>query len=551
MSLHKHVDAAEVLKKARGGSRVDQVRAQGQTTLGTPYSGRYEAYTDIPKYQIPKQGIPANATYQTIHDELDFDGRPNLNLASFVHTWMEPEAEKLYMENVYKNLSDSDEYPAMVDIHARCVSMLADLWGAKDSKAIGTATTGSSEAIMLGGLAMKRRWQERQKAAGKDYSKPNVIMGSNAQVAIEKFARYFECENRLIPVCAESRHCLDVEKIKENLDENTIGVFVILGSTYTGHYEDVLAVSDLLDAYQKETGLDIPIHVDGASGAMVAPFVHPSVKWDFTLPRVKSINTSGHKFGLAAVGLGWIIFRDAEQLPKDLIFELHYLGGTEESYTLNFSRPAAPMLCQYYNFLRLGFEGYKAIAEADLENARVFSSALEGSGYFECVSDVHRKKGEHLFNVESLHSGDELVAGEDVNAEDFNAGLPVVAFKLTDAFHKDYPHVQQASVSTMMRVKGWIIPNYPLPENEEKVEILRVVVRESCSTSMVDRLIEDLISTVETLQNADAVDMNALAGRKFQPESHEQKHARRGKKAGTKAHKEHMSKHKHGYARPC
>lgn len=294
MSLHKHVDANEVLKKARGG-RGNAKQASSATTLATPYSARYEAFEDIPKYKMPAEGIAANAAYQMIHDELDFDGRPNLNLASFVHTYMEPEADKLIMENISKNMSDEDEYPAMVDIHARCISMLADLWGAKGGDAIGTATTGSSEAIMLGGLAMKRRWQERQMAAGKDYSKPNVIMGSNAQVAIEKFARYFEVENRLIPVCAESRHCLDVSKIKENLDENTIGVFVILGSTYTGHYEPVQEVSDLLDEYEKETGLDIPIHVDGASGAMVAPFVHPSTKWDFELPRVKSINSFSFK----------------------------------------------------------------------------------------------------------------------------------------------------------------------------------------------------------------------------------------------------------------
>ena len=209
------------------------------------------------------------------------------------------------------------------------------------------------------------------------------------------------------------------------------------------------------------------------------------------------------------------------------------------------------VIAQYFNFIRLGFGGYKAIAEADLENARVLSSALEGSGYFECVSDIHRKKGEHLFNVKSLHNGDEEVAGQDVNAEDFNAGLPVVAFKLTDQFHKDYSHVQQAAVSTMMRVKGWIIPNYPLPENEEKVEILRVVVRESCSSSMIDRLIEDIVHTVETLMDADAVDMNALAGKAFNPQSHERKHAHVGKKAGSKEHREHMSKHTAIYARPC
>lgn len=260
---------------------------------------------------------------------------------------------------------------------------------------------------------------------------------------------------------------------------------------------------------------------------------------------------SGHKFGLVYAGLGWIIFRSAKELPEHLIFELSYLGGTTKSYGLNFSRPANQMIAQYFNFIHLASSGYRAIAEADLENARVLSSALEGSGYFECVSDIHRKKGEHLFNVEALHNGDEEVAGQNINAEDFNAGLPVVAFKLTDQFHKDYSHVQQEAVSTLMRVKGWIIPNYPLPENEDKIEILRVVVRESCNSGMIDRLIEDIVHTVETLIDADQVDINALAGKNFTPQTHEQKHAKQGKKAGTKEHREHMKKHKNIYARPC
>ena len=212
---------------------------------------------------------------------------------------MEPEAEKLMIENLSKNLADADEYPAMMDMHTRCVSIISHLWGAqKGEKAVGTATTGSSEAIHLGGLAMKRRWQQKRDAAGKDRTKPNIIMGSNAQVALEKFARYFEVEARILPVSGKSHYRLDPELVKKNIDENTIGIFVILGSTYTGHYEPVAEISEILDAYEKETGHDIPIHVDGASGAFVAPFTHAKVggpKWDFRLPRVKSINTSGHK----------------------------------------------------------------------------------------------------------------------------------------------------------------------------------------------------------------------------------------------------------------
>jgi glutamate decarboxylase len=299
---------------------------------------------------------------------------------------MEHHAEQLMFENISKNMSDADEYPAMMAMHARCVSIIAHLWGVqKGERAIGSATTGSSEAIHLGGLAMKRRWQEKRIAQGKDTLKPNIIMGANAQVALEKFARYFEVEARILPVSSKSNFRLDPQLVKENIDENTIGVFVILGSTYTGHYEPVEEIAEILDAYEKETGIDIPIHVDAASGGFIAPFTHakagPGKKWDFSLPRVKSINTSGHKFGLVYAGVGWIIWRDESLLPKHLIFELHYLGGTEESYTLNFSRPGAQIIAQYYNLIHLGFVGYREVMENCLANARLLSKSLEATGW--------------------------------------------------------------------------------------------------------------------------------------------------------------------------
>jgi glutamate decarboxylase len=232
-------------------------------------------------------------------------------MASFVGTYMEKEADALIMENIAKNLSDADEYPAMMEMHTRCVSILAHLWGGdvkKGETAIGSATTGSSEAIHLGGLAMKRRWQERREKEGKSTLKPNILMGANAQVALEKFARYFDVEARILPVSKKSQFRLDPDLVRENIDENTIGVFVILGSTYTGHYEPVEEVSNILDKYEAETGISIPIHVDGASGAFIAPFTDAGAgfKWNFELPRVVSINTSGHKFGLVYAGLGWI-----------------------------------------------------------------------------------------------------------------------------------------------------------------------------------------------------------------------------------------------------
>ncbi|KAF2794089.1 glutamate decarboxylase [Melanomma pulvis-pyrius CBS 109.77] len=528
--LARHIDPDELIKTLhdhptnKSGHR--STRAVNHTT---PYSSRYSSATELSKFRIPHDGAPADVVHQLLKDELDLDGRPSLNLASFVGTYMEKDAEQLMVENLSKNMSDADEYPAMMDMHARCVSIIANMWSAqKEEKAIGSATTGSSEAIHLGGLAMKRRWQEKRQAAGKDTSKPNILMGANAQVALEKFARYFEVEARILPVSAKSSYRLDPELVKKNIDENTIGIFVILGSTYTGHYEPVEEISDILDAYEKETGVDIPIHVDAASGGFIAPFTHAKAgfKWDFQLPRVKSINTSGHKFGLVYAGVGWIIWRDESYLPKHLIFELHYLGGTEESYTLNFSRPGAQIIAQYYNLIHLGFTGYQDIMENTLANARLLSRALEATGWYRCVSDIHRKKGDLVYEK------GKTPYEEGQNSADYNAGLPVVAFALSDDFKKTYPHVKQDSVSNLLRAKQYIIPNYPLPPNEEKTEILRVVVRESLSLDMIDRLITDICNVTESLQNSDTFDLAA-----WQPTpSVEKQHSSTGL--------EHKNKHK-------
>lgn len=505
--LARHVNPDDLLQKLHdhpahhGGAHTNQA-----VTHNTPYSTRYASTTELSKFKIPHDGAPADAVHQMLKDELDLDGRPNLNLASFVGTYMEEQAEKLMIENLSKNMSDADEYPAMMDMHARCVSILSHLWGVqKGETGLGTATTGSSEAIHLGGLAMKRRWQEKRTAEGKDTSKPNILMGANAQVALEKFARYFEVEARILPVSEKSRYCLDPELVKQNIDENTIGVFVILGSTYTGHYEPVEEVSNILDEYEKRTGNDIPIHVDGASGAFIAPFTKAKAgfKWNFELPRVKSINVSGHKFGLVYAGVGWIIWRDEKYLPQHLKFELHYLGGTEESYTLNFSRPGAQIIAQYYNLIHLGFTGYQAIMENALANARLLSRSLEATGWYKCVSDVHRKKGDYTYEK------DKAPFQESGNSADYNAGLPVVAFTLSDDFHKQYPHVKQVSISNLLRAKQYIIPNYPLPPSTDNVEILRVVVRESMSLDLLNRLITDICAVTESVMGSDQMDLAA------------------------------------------
>lgn len=487
MALSKHIHTDQLLRDSHDKKK--HFHGLTKTNLRVAqnsYGARYGT-SPIPKYHLASKGIAADAAYQLIHDELSLDGSPVLNLASFVHTWMPPQADKLMYENMSKNLIDTDEYPATQAIHTRCISILADMWHAPSSKqAIGTATTGSSEAIQLGGLAMKKIWQEKRKAAGKSIHEPgpNIIMGANAQVALEKFARYFDVECRLVPISVESSYRLDPKKVIEMADENTIGVFVILGSTYTGHYEPVKEMSDLLDEYEAKTGHSIPIHVDGASGAFVAPFATPKLLWDFKLPRVVSINASGHKFGLAYVGVGWVVWRDKAHLPKDLIFELHYLGSIEYSFSLNFSRPAAPIIAQYFNLIHLGFEGYRSIALDDLKNARLLSRALEGSKHYKVLSDIHRKV-------------DGATDEEDVDS--YISGLPVVAFRFSDEFKETYPEIEQHWIQTLLRAKGWIVPNYELAPDLQQVEILRVVVRENMTEVLIDQLVADIIETTEGL----------------------------------------------------
>jgi glutamate decarboxylase len=412
MALSKHVHPDRLIQESKdkpSGHAIHTLLGGSPGDYSHAYSGRYGT-TSVPKYKIPSTGTDEEHVYRTIHDELSLDGSPLLNLASFVQTYLPEKAEKLVQENAYKNLIDQDEYPMTQVIHTRCVSMLADLWHAPSTHgAIGTATTGSSEAIQLGGLAMKRLWQQRRKEKNLSIHEPgpNIVMGSNAQVALEKFARYFDVECRLVPISKESRYRLDPQKAMQYIDENTIGVFVILGSTYTGHYEPVKEMADLLDEYEKNTGVSIPIHVDAASGGFVAPFASPKLVWDFKIHRVVSINTSGHKFGLSPVGVGWVVWRSKHFLPKDLIFELHYLGSVEYSFSLNFSRPASPIIAQYFMFLHLGFAGYRAVALQDLKNARTLSRALEKSGYYEVLSEIHRPVSPIIEGVKSALRMDE------------------------------------------------------------------------------------------------------------------------------------------------
>src|SRR3954471_22861268 len=414
-----------------------------------------ESHT-LPRHELPEGQMPADVAYQIVHDELMLDGNARMNLATFVTTWMEPQAEKLMSECYDKNMIDKEQYPQTAELETRCVNMLSRLWNAPDAtEATGCSTTGSSEAAMLGGLALKRRWQKRRKAEGKPADKPNIVMGINVQICWEKFANYWDVEMRLVPMEGE-RFTLSAEEAVKLCDENTIGVVAILGSTFDGAYEPVEEICRALDAFETETGIDVPVHVDGASGAFVAPFVDPQLLWDFQLPRVASINASGHKYGLVYPGVGWIVWRDSSSLPEDLIFWVNYLGDNMATFALNFSRPGAQIVAQYYNFLRLGFDGYRRVHAYARDVATRLSGEIAELGPFELLT-----------------RGDEL---------------PVFAFKVRD----DVDNFTVFDVSNALRERGWQVPAYTFPKNREDLSALRVVVRRGFSHDLADMLVADL-----------------------------------------------------------
>jgi glutamate decarboxylase len=392
------------------------------------------------------------------------DGNARMNLATFVTTWMEPQAEKLMAECFDKNMIDKDEYPQTAELEVRCVNILSRLWNAPDHTAsTGCSTTGSSEAAMLGGLAMKRRWQHAREKAGKDTERPNMVMGTNVQICWEKFANYWDVEMRLVPMEGDRLH-MDAEHAVELCDEHTIGVVPVLGSTFDGSFEPIAEIAAALDDLQERTGLDVPVHVDGASGGFIAPFLDPDLAWDFRVPRVVSINTSGHKYGLVYPGVGWVVWRDADHLPEDLIFWVNYLGDNMPTFALNFSRPGSQIVAQYYNFLRLGFEGYRAVQGYAREVATSLSARIAELGPFRLLT-----------------KGDEL---------------PVFAFTVAD----DVDNFTVFDVSNAMRERGWLIPAYTFPKNREDLAALRVVVKRGFSHDLADLLIDDLQRQLPRLQ---------------------------------------------------
>ena len=416
---------------------------------------RHSLLGPAPRHAIPEDGMSPSTAYHLIHDELILDGSSRFNLATFCGTWMEPEAHKLMSETFDKNMIDKDEYPQTAELEMRCVKMLADLWHAPDpDNTIGTSTIGSSEACMLGGLALKWRWREKMKQAGKPADRPNLVMGANTQVCWHKFVKYWDIETREVTLEGNDL-VMDPERAAAACDENTIGVVAVLGSTYTGDYENIEALCAALDRRQEQTGLDIPIHVDGASGAFVAPFLQPGVCWDFRLPRVKSINTSGHKYGLVFPGVGWVVWREAADLHPDLIFHVDYLGGTMPTLAINFSRPASQVVAQYYNLIRLGKAGYRAIHQACQDVAVHLARQIGELGPFELVSQ-----------------------GTD---------LPVFAWKL-----RETTNWSLYDLADRLRDRGWQVPAYRMPANREDLIVQRVVVRNGFTCDLADMLVNDI-----------------------------------------------------------
>jgi glutamate decarboxylase len=431
----------------------------------SPLYARPRAVEGMPSEVMPDDGMDPRVAYNMIHDELMLDGNSRQNLATFVTTYMDNEAKMLFAETSDKNMIDKDEYPQTAEIEGRCVRMISQLWNAPvGENATGTSTTGSSEAVMLGGLALKWRWRQRRAAVGLPVDRPNLVMGINVQVVWEKFCRYWDVEPRYAPI-EEGRLQLNAMEAVKLCDENTIGVVAILGSTYDGSYEPVEQIAYALDELADAGGPDIPVHVDAASGGFIAPFLDPELKWDFRVPRVRSINSSGHKYGLVFPGVGWVVWRSPDDLPEDLIFHVNYLGGDMPTFALNFSRPGAQVIAQYYNLIRLGREGYRQIQQACRDTAMHMSGQIAQMGPYELLSD--------------------------------GSELPVFLFRLKP----EVTNYTVFDVSAKMRERGWQVPAYSLPENLPDVAGLRVVVRNGFSRDMAELFLADLARATEFLES--------------------------------------------------
>jgi glutamate decarboxylase len=443
-------------------SDAEVVLGQQLETMAHQFGNRF-LLEPPPDNELPEHGMPAVDAMRLIGEELVLDGIPMRNLATFVTTWMEPEAQRVIAENLHRNFIDHAEYPQTAEIEQRCIRILANLFHAP-GETTGARTQGSSEAIMLGALSLKWKWRGRREKAGKDTSRPNLVFGGDVHVVWEKFCRYFDVEPRIIPL-QRDKYTIGPEDVEPHIDENTIGVAAVLGTTFTGHSDDIVGINELLVRLKGERGLDVPLHVDGASGGFVWPFLYPDSEWDFRLEQVRSINVSGHKFGLVYPGIGWLVFRERSDLSEDLVFYENYLGKTDATFTLNFSTGSAMVLAQYYNFVRYGRNGYQFIMETMQANTRALAKRIADIGEFSLIGD-----------------------GEEQ--------LPLVAFQLAE--EHDYDEFDIAA--QLAAERGWMVPAYTLPPNADHVKIMRALVKQTLGHTLTTTLANDIAEAVETLE---------------------------------------------------
>ncbi len=416
-----------------------------------------------PDNKLPKIGMSAQEAMRLISEEMVLDGLPMRNLATFVTTWMEPEAHAVIDQALKVNFIDHAEYPQSAEIEQRCIRMLADLFHAP-GETTGARTQGSSEAIMLGALSLKWKWRERREAAGKATDRPNLVFGGDVHVVWEKFCRYFDVEPRIVPL-KKDKYTIGPEDVEPHIDENTIAVAAVLGTTFTGHADDIRGINDLLVGLKRDKGLDVPIHVDAASGGFVWPFLYPGSEWDFRLEQVRSINVSGHKFGLVYPGIGWLVFREKSDLAEELVFYENYLGKRDATFTLNFSTGSAMVLAQYYNFVRLGHSGYRYAMETMKYNARALAKEIAACDF-------------------------EIIGSEQ------DEQLPLVAFKLAG----EHPYDEFDVAAQLAAERGWMVPAYTLPPNAEHVKIMRVLVKQTLSHTLTTTLGQDIAQACATLE---------------------------------------------------
>jgi len=431
-----------------------------QSHKQTPYD---QFNFEIPQ-KFPEQGVSAAAANAIVNSETWTDANPMLNLSSFVTTYCEPEAKDLYDLHMFRNFADPDMYPHTTETEFQCVQWLHDLWnGPKDAEPYGAATIGSSEACMLGGLAHKWNWREARKKAGKDSSRPNMVTGGNVQIVWKKFLRYFDVEPRIVPL-KPGNYRLTAEHLDKYVDENTICVVAIAGQTFTGEDDDIQEIHDWLNDYDRKTGVSIPMHIDGASGGFVNPFLYPDYRWDFRLPRVQSINASGHKYGLVPPGLGWIVFKDRKVFNEQLVFYVNYLGGEAPTATLNFSKGSSTVLMQYYMFLRLGREGYTRVMKYALDHAVYLRDRLTKTGKFQIMNKIQR--------------------------------IPVVALTLNESVKR----YNEFDISNKVRERGWVLSAYSMPPDAQEINSLRIVVRPHLNQDVIEILARDIESACEYLE---------------------------------------------------